>query len=282
MSKRKIIVAKHAGFCFGVKRAVEIAEKALESGKKTYCVGHLIHNNQVIDMLKKNGLIMVKNISDIPSSGVMIIRSHGMPLNEIKKAEKKKIEILDATCPFVKKAQIVAKDFCQKGYDVVICGDSKHAEVIGINSHIKNLGIVIKNPGEVKKIKFRKNKIGILSQTTEKKSLLREVVGEVMNFGIKHIEIENTNCIDSQTKQQEVQVLAKNVNAMIIVGGKFSNNTNKLFELAKKICKDTHHIETEKELKKEWFLGVKKIGIAAGASTADFLIDNVVKGIRSL
>lgn len=280
--KAKIIIAKHAGFCFGVKRAVEIAEKALKSGKRTYCVGHLIHNNQVIDMLKRKGLIIAKSISDIPSGGVMIIRSHGMPLNEIKKAEKKKIEILDATCPFVKKAQIVAKDFCQKGYDVVICGDSKHAEVIGINSHIKNLGIVIKNPKEVGKIKFRKNKIGILSQTTEKKSLLKEVVGEIMNCGIKHIEIENTNCIDSQTKQQEVQVLAKNVDAMIIVGGKFSNNTNKLFELTKKICKNTHHIETEKELKKEWLRGVKKIGIAAGASTADFLIDNVAKGIKNL
>lgn len=282
MGKVKIAIAEHAGFCFGVRRAVDMVKKALKEGKRPYCIGHLIHNDQVIETLTNQGMVRVDAVSDIPKGSVMVVRSHGMPLQEMKKAEKRKIEILDATCPFVRKAQMVASDFFKKGYEVVICGDRKHAEVIGINSCINNSGIVVKNPDQVKKIRFKKNSVGVLSQTTEKRSLIKEVVGEIVNLEIKHIEVKITNCIDSQTKQQEVRALSKKVDAMIIIGGKHSNNTNKLFELSRKDCQDAHHIETEKEMKKEWFSGVKKVGIAAGASTADFVIDNVVEKIRNL
>ena len=282
MNKRKITIAKHAGFCFGVKRAIEMVEKALKEGKKPYCVGHLIHNNQVIEMLGGKGMITVDGIEKIPSKGLMVVRSHGTTFDLIKKAKKRKIEILDATCPFVRKAQLTAQDFHEKGYAVVICGDPDHAEVVGINSWIKNFGKVVRKPDEIGKIKFKKNIVGVLSQTTEKNELLEKTAEEILKSGVKKVIVKNTICLDSREKKKEVLFLSEKVDVMIIIGGKFSSNTKKLFELSKKVCKNSHHIETEKELKKEWFLKAKKVGIAAGASTADFAINDVVEKIKSL
>lgn len=164
----------------------------------------------------------------------------------------------------------------------MICGDPNHAEVVGINSWIKNSGNVVKKADEAGKIKFKKGTVGVLSQTTEKNELLKKTAEEILKSGVKNIVVENTICLDSQEKKKEMKKLAEKVDTMIIIGGKFSSNTKKLFELSKKICKNSHHIETEKELKKEWFSKSKKIGIAAGASTADFLINDVVKRIKEL
>ncbi|HAT75220.1 MAG TPA: bifunctional 4-hydroxy-3-methylbut-2-enyl diphosphate reductase/30S ribosomal protein S1, partial [Candidatus Moranbacteria bacterium] len=171
-------------------------------------------------------------------------------------------------------AQTVAEKFYKDGYDIVICGDPNHAEVIGINGWTNNSAKIIHNAEDVKNSEFKKP-VGILSQTTQKKELLKNTVAALLEKGIKKINIENTICLDSSTKQAEVSALAKEVDLMIVIGGKNSSNTGKLAQLSEAQKIKTYHIETADELRKEWFKNVEKVGIAAGASTAQFLIDDI-------
>jgi 4-hydroxy-3-methylbut-2-enyl diphosphate reductase len=175
---------------------------------------------------------------------------------------------------------MVAKKFHDENYDVVICGDPKHAEVIGINAWADNSAKIISEAGEVKNLKF-KNTVGVLSQTTQKKELLDSVVAE-LSGKVEKLVVENTICLDSSTKQAEVSALAKEMELMIVIGGKNSSNTGKLVELSRAQKTPTYHIETADEINSEWFSGIQKVGIAAGASTAQFLIDEVVDRIKSL
>lgn len=281
MKKKEIVIAPHAGFCFGVKRAMDMTEKCLAEKKEpVYIIGSLVHNDQVMETLKKKGLIKVDSVSDIPEKGTLIIRSHGTTQEVMEAARAKNIKIIDATCPFVGKTKIVAENFYKKGYEVVICGDAKHAEIIGINSWIGNKGKIIGDPKEVDNIKFEKNVIGVLSQTTYKLSFLQDVVGKLLASGKKHIIIENTICSDSTTKQNEIRQLAQEVDVVIVVGGKSSSNTNKLAEISRAAGTKTYHIETKEELKEAWFEGAEKIGITAGASTAQFLVSEVIEEIE--
>ncbi|MFZ2189100.1 MAG: 4-hydroxy-3-methylbut-2-enyl diphosphate reductase [Candidatus Moraniibacteriota bacterium] len=276
----EIIIAKHAGFCFGVRRAVDMAEKALEGGRKVYCLGSLIHNQQVIEKLEQRGLVTVKDLAEVPAGSLFLVRSHGIDPNIVKDVIAQGGKILDATCPFVRRAQLVAKKFHDDEYDVVICGDPEHAEVIGINAWASNSAKIIHDASEVRNIKF-KGKVGVLSQTTQKMELLKNVVAELLEK-TKHLVIENTICLDSSTKQAEVSALAKEVDIMLVIGGRNSSNTGKLVQLCEAQKTSTKHIETASELQLEWFAGVKKVGIAAGASTAQFLIDEVVDKIDAL
>jgi 4-hydroxy-3-methylbut-2-enyl diphosphate reductase len=281
--KKEIVVASHAGFCFGVKRAVDMVEKCLAERKEPiHIIGSLVHNDQVMEALKKKGLIQVNGVAEVPEGGKLIIRSHGTTKEVVDAARAKNIGIIDATCPFVGKARIVAENFQKKGYDVAICGDAKHAEIIGINSWIGNAGKIIGSPEEVKNIVFEKNMIGVLSQTTYKNSFLQEVVGALLASGKKHLLIENTICSDSATKQDEIRELAQKMDVVIVVGGKSSSNTNKLAEISRSVGTKTHHIETKDELDGTWFEGAEKIGITAGASTAQFLVQEVVEKITEL
>lgn len=282
MKEKKIIVAKNAGFCFGVKRAVDMVDELLKGKKEIYAIGELVHNNQVIETLEKKGLKTVKSLDEIPDGAVMIIRSHGAPIDVIEGAKNRRIEIIDATCPFVNKARIVANNFYKKGYGILICGDKNHAEIIGINSLTDNSAQIINSAEQLKDNSFEKSIIGVMSQTTYKLSLLKEVVSGLLDGGYKKVVIENTICLDSTTKQAEIKSLAQEVDVMIVVGGKSSSNTNKLAEISLATGAQTHHIETVNELKEEWFSEANNIGVAAGASTAQFLIDDVVRGIEKI
>ncbi|MDX9913158.1 MAG: 4-hydroxy-3-methylbut-2-enyl diphosphate reductase [Candidatus Moranbacteria bacterium] len=282
MYDKKIIVAKNAGFCFGVKRAVDMVNDLLKEKKEIYMIGELVHNNQVVETLEKKGLRTVKNLDEIPSSGVMVIRSHGVSIDIIDEAKRRGIEIIDATCPFVNKARIVARDFYKKGYETLICGDKNHVEIIGINSLTDNSAKIVSSVDQVKDVNFEKSIIGVMSQTTYKLSFLKDVVLALMDQGYKKIVMENTICLDSATKQAEIKSLAKEVDVMIVVGGKSSSNTNKLAEISAAVGTMTHHIETANELKKEWFAKANNIGVAAGASTAQFLIDDVITRINKI
>ena len=276
----EIIIAKNAGFCFGVKRAVEMAEKALGKGRKVYCLGSLIHNRQVIEKLEQKGLVTVKAPAEIPAGSVFLVRSHGIDPEIVEEIVARGGEILDATCPFVRRAQRVAKKFHDENYAVVICGDPNHAEVLGINAWAKNSAKIIHDADEIKNLEFQ-CAVGVLSQTTQKKELFDNVVRELTKK-TKNLVIENTICLDSSTKQAEVSALAKKVDLMIVIGGKNSSNTGKLVELSKAQKIPTYHIETAAELQKDWFQTAQKVGIAAGASTAQFLIDEVVDKIKIL
>lgn len=282
MLKRKIIIAKNAGFCFGVKRAVNMVEELLKKKKEVYIVGELIHNHQVIEKLEEKGLRTVKSVKEIPAKKIMVIRSHGAPIGVIRQARKRGIKIFDATCPFVQKARLTAKNFYQKKYDIVICGDKNHAEAIGINSLADNQAKIVASAEEVKKIKFSKTTVGLLSQTTYKLDLLKNVASALLEKGIKRIIIENTICSDCSTKQAEVKKLASKVDLMLVIGGKNSSNTTKLAEISRAVGTKTFHIEKANEIKNEWLKKAKVIGLAAGASTAQFLIDEVKNKLKEI
>lgn len=278
---REIKVAPHAGFCFGVKRAVDMAEKILkESKEKVYSCGPLIHNPQVIEELCSKGFCVVETPEEVPEKAIFIIRSHGVTPDLVEKIQKKGVKIIDATCPFVKKAQKIASDFYQKGWQIVICGDPYHAEVIGINAQTKNTALIFDSAEKIGEISENK-RVGLLSQTTQKLSFLKEVAEKLLEK-TKSLMIENTICLDSSTKQAEAVALAKKVDLMIIVGGKNSSNTTKLAQLSQATGTKTFHIEKTDELKKEWFLKVKKVGLTAGASTPQKAIDEVIKVIKKM
>jgi 4-hydroxy-3-methylbut-2-enyl diphosphate reductase len=279
---KKIIIAKHAGFCFGVRRAMEMAENILKkNGKKhkVYSIGPIIHNPQAVARLKKMGFRVVDNSRQVKAGSIFIIRSHGISPQIIDEIKKKKVKIVDATCPFVKKAQLTVERFQKEGRKAIIYGDPFHAEVIGINGHVQNDALVIENEKTAKKIKTIKM-AGILSQTTLKADSFEKIV-RIIAGKCQDLEVINTICFDSSTKKKEVKELAKKVDIMIVIGGKQSNNTKKLAEVSKATGTKTYHIETAKELKKDWFKNKKKIGIAAGASTPDWIIKEVIDRIKS-
>lgn len=272
----KTILADNCGFCFGIKRATKIAfgEK---NKKNVYTLGDLLHNPQYIKKLESYGIKKANYISDI-KSGTVIIRAHGVPVDIIKKAKEKKLKVLDATCPKVKKVHILAKKLSNEGYKVIIFGDKKHPEVKGIASNVKN-PTIINSPKEAKNIKKSK-RIGLVSQTTQ----------QVKNFNIIKKILEkksddfvslNTICDATRKRQDSAKKLAEKVDIMIVIGGKHSSNTQKLAHICKDIV-DTHHIETPQEIKKSWFNGKEICGITAGASTPNWIIKNVIKKIEIL
>lgn len=279
--QKEILVASHAGFCFGVKRAVEMAEKVLAGNEeKVYSCGPLIHNPQVIEGLKEKGFCVVDTPEEVPVGATFIIRSHGVTPELVEKIQKKKAKIIDATCPFVKKAQKIAGDFHRKGWQVVICGDPLHAEVIGINAQTQNSALIFEAAEKIKEAKIDK-KIGVLCQTTQKLALLKKVTEKLLEKN-KSLVIENTICLDSSTKQEEATELARKVDLMIVIGGKNSSNTTKLAQLSRATGTKTFHIETESELKKDWFENGQKIGLTAGASTPQKAIDKVAERIEEI
>lgn len=276
---KKIIIAKNAGFCFGVRRAVEMAEEVLQKeGGRVFCLGEIIHNPSVISKLEKKGMQTVENLRRLKSGDVLIIRSHGVAPEIFQKAAAKNIKIIDATCPFVKKAQKAATDFQISGRQVIIFGDPKHPEVIGIKGGAK-AAIVVQDEKEAGKLK-KFSSVGLLAQTTQKPDVFRDIMAEISKH-TDNLKIAKTICLDSFRKKEEVRKIAKKVEVMIVVGGKKSNNTKKLAEVSESLGTKTHHIESAKELKKKWFLKVSKIGLAAGASTPDNSIVEVVEKINN-
>lgn len=271
----EIITAKYAGFCFGVKRALQLAEEAAlskQDGAPIYSLGPLIHNPQVVDDLEKKGVSVVNNLSEV-NKGTLIIRSHGVSPEVFENAEARELPIIDATCPFVKKAQKFAQQFYEDGYQVVVVGDKQHPEVIGINGWANNKAIVVEKPEEAWKIQTEKP-IGLIAQTTQPKENLDKVEEILIERGIE-VKVFNTICLATGERQESARELANEVDVMIIVGGKNSANTQKLARLCKATGTTTFHIETAEELEAEWFLKVQKIGITAGASTPDWIIEEV-------
>lgn len=276
----KIRIAKHAGFCFGVKRAIEIAERELKNKKRIFCLGNLIHNVRVVKNLEIKGLKICNDINEIPPNSFLLIRSHGLDVRIVKKAEELKIKIIDATCPFVKKVQEAAEDFYKKKFQVIIIGDYSHPEVLAVNSYTNDQSIVIKDEKEVKKL-GRFSKCGIVIQTTKKVDLLKKISMEMLDHA-KNVSISNTVCQDSFSKKEEIKKMIKNADVMIVIGDKKSNNTKELAEISRSAGIKTFKIEASSGLRKKWFRGTKNIGIAAGASTPKISIDEVNEKIRKI
>ncbi len=269
----KTILAPKAGFCFGVKRALDMAMKtARETEQNIYTLGPLIHNPQVVEDLSKKGIKVVKDISDIPA-GVIIVRSHGVGPEIFEKARERGLQIIDATCPFVKKAQELAKELNEQGYQVVVVGDKEHPEVTGIIGWTDQQGIVVETPEQAGKVQSF-DRIGIISQTTQPEENFQEIT-TVLQSKAGDVKAFNTICHATRDRQSAAVDLAKNVDLMIVIGGKNSANTQKLARLCAETGTPTRHIETAAELDKAWLEGNQTIGITAGASTPDWIIEEV-------
>jgi 4-hydroxy-3-methylbut-2-enyl diphosphate reductase len=277
----KIKVARCAGFCFGVKRAINIAKNALKDlkqGDRIYSFGAIIHNPQVVEELFKEGLQVISGLEEI-KGGTVIISSHGAPLEMTRNLKKKGMKLIDATCPFVKYAQNIVKDLKKKGYGIVIVGDSAHPEVKALKS-IAGKTLTLTSPINGRGEKSKK-KIGVISQTTQSKKNYINEIGKILKQGFCEIRIFNTICNDTSKRQLATRRLLEDCDLMIVVGGKNSANTKRLWQICKESGVDSFHIETELEVNKKWFNGKKRVGITSGASTPDLMVKKIVKKIKS-
>lgn len=279
----EIIIAEHAGFCFGVKRAISLAEEALRDGQKVFSMGPLIHNPQEVKRLEEKGLVLLKDENHLKEGHRVLIRSHGIPPQKERELLSKGVKIIDATCPYVKAVHSAVIRLCQEGYFVVLVGEKNHPEVIGTLGYLQECGdkgIVVENKEDLKEA-LGKERVGVVAQTTQKEQFFKEVVGELALW-VKELKVINTICNATSERQEDVYSLAPRVDVMVIIGGKNSGNTRRLYEIAKSLNPNSYHVETAEELKEEWFKGAQRVGITAGASTPDWIIREVVERIRAL
>lgn len=272
----KIFKPPEYGFCYGVKRTIEIAYKeAKKSLLPIYTYGPLIHNPQVVEFLKSKNIIPVKSLSEIPK-GKLLIRSHGISPHLLQEAKDLGFSVIDATCPFVKRVQKYAIQLVEEGYEVFIIGEKDHPEVQGILGHTNYKAKVIED-GE--RLKIKNKKLGIVAQTTMSMKKFKKMIEKLIDLG-NEIRIFNTICKDVILRQQHTTELAKKVDLMLVVGGRNSANTRRLVEIAKEWT-ETYHIETEEEIQNEWLVGKNRIGIASGASTPDWIIKRVERKLKN-
>jgi len=276
----KIYLAKHCGFCFGVKRAIKIAKEAVVKYKNVYIKGELVHNEGVCKDIEKSGVKKVGSLCRLPAGSNVIIKAHGEPLLTYEKLKAMGLNIVDATCPMVKDIHKKAQELEKKGYQVVIIGDRNHEETKGILGNIKN-GIILENKDEVDKFKESiKNKISVLCQSTQTLGNVAAVVHKLA----KHTEellFINTICNPTRLRQKEIEELSSMCGAVLIIGSKKSANTKRLYEAAKKINKNSFWITSEK-INKNSFRKFKSIGIIGGASTPVEVLQTIAGRLNDL
>jgi len=289
--EKNIKKANLAGFCYGVKRAIDLTTKIKQENPQmnVFTFGELIHNNQVIENLKNLGINVIHDISEIkdPENSICVIRTHGATPQDINKIREIGCKILDATCVDVKKVQEKAKSLIEEGYKLIIIGKNNHPEVIGIKAHAEEnseeKAIVIASVDDIQnhleEIKTAK-KIGIVIQTTQKTENLQNILASVSQYA-KELKVYNTICKTTSNRQKEAKALADTVDLMIVVGSKTSANTSHLAEILGEITQ-TIHIETEKEILKyaDIIDKANNIGVTAGASTPEYIINNVINAIN--
>lgn len=277
----EIIVAEHSGFCFGVQRAVDLAFDAVRRYKKDiYSLGPIIHNPQVVDMLVKEGVGHINSIDQV-KNGVVILRSHGISSpGLLDDARSRGLDIIDATCPFVKKAQQYARRLVEDGYQVIIVGDKQHPEVKSIIGHAGGEVIVAEDYISIKG-RIKNRKIGMLAQTTQSYSKFSDIIVKCLK-GVEEVKVFNTICDATGLRQDETVDLAKRVDLMLVIGGRNSANTARLAAISREAGKDVHLIETGEEIDESWFKDIRKVGITAGASTPKWLIEGVVDRLKKM
>ncbi len=263
----EIILAKHLGFCYGVKRAIKMAR----AEGKCFTLGPIIHNPQMVAQLATEGVGTINNLSEL-SSGTVIIRSHGVGPEVYAEAETKHLNLVDATCPFVKKAQLSAHELVKEGYFVVIIGEKRHPEVKSILEWSEQHAVVIESVEEAQKLSSYP-RIGIVAQTTFSHARFKEIV-DILLDKAPELKIVRTICTATDQRQSAAAELAAQVDMMLVIGGRNSANTTRLAHLCAEKC-PTHHIETADELQNIWFKNINRIGITAGASTPDWIIQEV-------
>ena len=272
----EVLKTKHLGFCFGVKRAINIVLQEVEQNKeKIYTIGPIIHNPQMVEMLNSKGIVPVEDAFQI-KNGTVVFRTHGIRKEEEEHIRKMGLKIIDTTCPFVKRVRRRAIFLKKNGYKVVIVGDKNHPEVKSVLSYLDNDGIVLQKPTSI-----QAKKVGVVSQTTQDKDTFFNIVRELVE-GVEELRVYNTICESTEIRQEEAAMLSSMVDIMLVLGGKNSSNTTKLYNIVKKEQPNTYHIETERDIKPEWFSGLNRVGITGGASTPDHIIDIVERYVNNL
>ena len=282
----ELIVGKTAGFCYGVKRAVDGAKEELKKNETIYGLGEIVHNQDVIKELEDLGMQFVEKIED--AKGKTIIRAHGIPKQIYEEAKEKKIELIDYTCPKVLKIHEIAKEYVDKGYYIFLLGNKKHPEIIGTLSYCGENKFVIEKEDDTLKAlealeKSEIKKILVISQTTyslEKFYMIEEIIKNELPRNIELV-VKNTICQATEIRQKETEEMAKKVDVMIVIGGKNSSNTKKLYEIAKQYCKTVLLIENETEIEIEKIQSTDKVGIMAGASTPKESIEKVIEKLKT-
>jgi 4-hydroxy-3-methylbut-2-enyl diphosphate reductase len=275
-----IILAKSAGFCFGVRRATQMAFEAAAEHEHICSLGPVIHSPQVVKGLAEQGVKVVSKVDEIPP-GSVIIRSHGVTSEEMDKIQRKQLTIVDATCPFVKKAQEYAARLSEEGYTVVIVGEVEHPEVQGIVSYSGEAIVHVVADSKQAAALPRMKKVGIVAQTTQLYQNLKDIM-DICLAKSQELRVYNTICDATSVRQNEAREIARVVDLMFVIGGHASANTSRLARICREIQPQTWHIETTEEIAPEWFDGVEKVGVTAGASTPRWLIDDVVARIAEL
>ncbi len=274
----KVKLASNYGFCFGVKRAIKIAQDYKDSAT----MGPLIHNQDEINRLKKDFNVgLYQDLKEVKDNDTIIIRTHGIPKNDLQKLKDHNAKVINATCPFVTTPQQIVKKMSEESYSILIFGDKNHPEVKGVASYAKNSSDVhiILDIEELKNINFKKNKIATVAQTTKKKEKYLEIINYLI-LRNKEIRVFNTICDATFENQDAARELSKEVDVMVVIGGKNSSNTKQLHAICLENCQDSYLIENESEIKKEWFKNKTLCGITAGASTPDWIIQKVVNEIE--
>lgn len=280
MSHIDIEVARYAGVCYGVERALGMAEKAADEARKPVnTLGPLIHNPLVVNDLERIGVGTASSVSEV-EEGALIIRAHGVVPSVVEDARARGLDVLDATCPYVKKVHNAAERLVREGYQLIVVGESGHPEVEGIMGHAGDDAHVVSVPGDLDAIDLSR-KVGVVVQTTQTPGALADVVAELSKRTMD-LRVINTICSATQERQDSAAELARRVDAMIVVGGKNSGNTRRLAEICTAACPKTHHIEDASEIEAAWFDGVSHIGVTAGASTPASHIERALVRMRSL
>jgi (E)-4-hydroxy-3-methyl-but-2-enyl pyrophosphate reductase len=277
----EVIVADNAGFCFGVKRAIKMANDTIdraEGGVKA--LGPLIHNPQVVEAFQRRGLEVVSDLDEVEEESTVIIRSHGVGPEVKEDALRKGLNVVDTTCPFVTKAQQYAAKLVEENYKVVMIGDKQHPEVIGVVAHSGDKAIVINTVAEAEGLKFIP-RMGVVFQTTHSIGHVQEIVGALLKRG-KEVRVFNTLCGATTSMQKTAVELAPDVEAMVVVGGRQSANTAQLAEVCRRVNPRVHQIESADEIRAEWFSGLRRVGVSAGASTPDEVIAEVVERLTQI
>jgi 4-hydroxy-3-methylbut-2-en-1-yl diphosphate reductase len=274
----QVKIARTAGFCWGVRRTVDKVMEVADGAQTVVTLGPIIHNPQAVERMREKGVESVAAISEVTDGTTVVVRTHGAVKSELRAAQERGLEVVDGTCPYVKYPQVMAQRLSREGYHVVVVGDANHAEVKGVVSYAEGPCTVVK-PG-VPLPTIAEKKVAVLAQTTCIGEEFERVVGAL---ALRHKEVRavNTICADTDERQEDARQLAREVDAVVVVGGKNSANTRHLAEICRGIQPRTWHVETHDELQLEWFEGCRVVGISAGASTPDWVIEGVAERLTS-
>lgn len=278
----QITIARTAGFCWGVRRTVNKLTETTEEGRpKVATLGPVIHNPQTIEKFEAQGVRVFNRVEDVPDGTTLIIRTHGVIIPQEALAKERKLEVIDGTCPYVKFPQVMAQRLSRDGYHLIIVGDEDHAEIKGVASYAQGPYTIVQPGAELPALEGVK-KVAVISQTTNDNTYFKQVVAEA-SVRFREVRAINTICYDTGERQTEVRELAKKVEVLVVVGGRMSANTRHLAEIGSEIlpAERVHHVERPEEIRAEWFEGRTQVGVSAGASTPDDVIEAVADRISS-